>query len=183
VVLVNGAVVNESLMLLHAGTKRYIIIFAPSTEGVEEEDRVFVSLSDEVFSGLLEEEAMSIMEGVSNLEGKDGIGVHGFGLSRDLSRGKSVLVHLVVPHNLLNEVHGLSRDKPFSLCHDVFSVRVRLLEASEGTSADFFLSVFEEHGLVDNGEVLSLVGDGDSLGISKALLLGGRNMLSDGYTH
>lgn len=182
-VLVDGAVINESLMLLHAGTKRNIVIFAPSSEGVEEEDRVLVSLLDKVFSGLLKEEAMSIMEGVSNLEGEKGISTQGFGLSRDLSRSKSVLVHIVVPQNLLNEVHRFSRDQPVSLSHDVFSIRVRFLEASEGTGADFFLSVCEEDGLVNNSKVLSLVGKGDVLGIFEAFFLFGSAVLSDRNRH
>jgi len=185
VVPVDGTVINESLMLLDSGAERDIVIFAPSTEGVEEEDRVFVSLLDEVFSGLLEEEAMSIMEGVSNLEGEEGISTHGLGLSGDLSGGHSVLVHLVVPHNLLNEVHGVSRDKPVSLSHDVFSVRVRYLEASEGTGADFFLSVFEEDGCVNNSEVLSLVGkgDGSGFGFFDSFLFSGSAMLSKRDRH
>ena len=59
--LVEGTVINEGLMLLDSGAERDIVILAPSTEGVEEEDRVLVALSDEIESGLLEEEAMSIM--------------------------------------------------------------------------------------------------------------------------
>jgi len=61
VVFVEGSIVNEGLMLFNSGAKRDIVIFAPATEGVEEEDRVFVALVNEVLSGLLEEEAMSIM--------------------------------------------------------------------------------------------------------------------------
>jgi hypothetical protein len=61
VFLVEGTVINEGLMLLDSGAERDIVILAPSTEGVEEEDRVLVALSNEVKSGLLEEEAMSIM--------------------------------------------------------------------------------------------------------------------------
>ena len=59
--LVEGTVINEGLMLLDSGAERDIVILAPSTEGVEEEDRVLEALSNEVKSGLLEEEAMSIM--------------------------------------------------------------------------------------------------------------------------
>ena len=46
---------------MNTGGKRDIIILAPSTEGVEEEDGVLVSLFEELFTGVLEEEAMSIM--------------------------------------------------------------------------------------------------------------------------
>jgi len=81
---VNGAVVNEGLVLLHAGSERDIVILAPSSERVEEQDGVLVSLSDEVKSGLLEEKAMSIVEGVADLEGKDGISFHLLGSGGDL---------------------------------------------------------------------------------------------------
>jgi hypothetical protein len=167
VVLVDSTIINESLMLLDSGTKRNIVILAPSTEGVEEEDGVLVALGNEVKSGLLEEEAMSVMEGVSHLEGKDGIGVHGLSSVRDLLGSHSVLIHLVIPHDLSNEVHGLSRDEPVSLSHDVFSIRVSFLETSEGSGADLFLSVFEEDGCINYGNVLSLVGEGDVSGVSE----------------
>jgi hypothetical protein len=183
VILVDGTVINESLMLGHSGSKRDIIIFAPSTEGVEEEDGVLVALGNEVKSGLLEEEAMSVMEGVSDLEGEDGIGTHGIGFALDFLGSHSVLIHIVVPHDLSYEVHGLSRDEPFSLGHDVLSVRVGLLEASEGSGADLFLSVFEEFGFVNNGEVHSLVSEGNGFGSSESNLINVRDVLSDGDRH
>lgn len=164
---VKGTVVNEGLVLFNSGGERDIIILAPSTEGVEEEDGVLVALGNEVKSGLLEEEAMSVMEGVSHLEGKDGIGVHGLSSVRDFLGSHSVLIHLVIPHDLSNEVHGLSRDEPVSLSHDVFSIRVSFLETSESSGADLFLSVFEEDGCINNGNVLSLVGEGDVSGVSE----------------
>ena len=58
---VKGTVVNEGLVLFNSGSERDIIILAPSTEGVEKEDGVLVSLFEELFTGVLEEEAMSIM--------------------------------------------------------------------------------------------------------------------------
>jgi len=38
-------------------------------------------------------------------------------------------------------------------------------EATEGTGGDLFLSVFEEHGGVDDGEIFALVGEGDGEGV------------------
>lgn len=55
VLLGKGAVINECLMLFHSRSKRDIVIFAPSTEGVKEKDGVLVSLLQEILSGLLEE--------------------------------------------------------------------------------------------------------------------------------
>jgi len=60
---------------------------------------------------------------------------------------------------------------------------VLLGEASEGTGADLFLSVFEEHGGVDDGEVSALVGEGNVLGISESNLLGLSDVLGDGHGH
>ncbi len=64
-------------MLLHAGVEGYIIILAPSTEGVKEEDRVLEALSEELNTGVVEEEAVTIVEGVADLEGVNGISVLG----------------------------------------------------------------------------------------------------------
>lgn len=77
---VDGAIVKESLMLEHAVLERDIIILAPATKRVKQEDGVLVALLDELFTGILEQEAVTIMEGVANLEGVDGIGT----LSLDL---------------------------------------------------------------------------------------------------
>jgi hypothetical protein len=127
---------------------------------VKEKDRVLVALSEEVLSCLLKHETMSVVEGVSDLEGKDSVGIHGFSLVTDLLRSHSVLVHAVIPHNFLDEVHGLSRDKEVSLLHNSSGVRVRFLEASEGTGGDLFLSVGIEHRLVDDSDSLTVVTEG-----------------------
>jgi hypothetical protein len=155
-----GAVVNESLMLLHSGSEGDIVILAPSTERVKEKDRVLVALFEEVLSGLLKHEAMSVVERVSHLEGKYSVGIHGFSLIIDLLRSQSVLVHAIIPHDFLDEVHGLSRDKEVSLHHNSSGVRVRCLEASEGTGSDLFLSVGVEHRLVDDSNSLAIVSKG-----------------------
>ena len=183
VVFVNSAIIDESLMLFHSRGERNIIILAPSTERVEKEDRVLVSSSDEVKSGLLEEEAMSIMEGVSDLEGKNSISVHLLCFGRDLSGSHSVLVNSIIPHNFLDEVHGFSRDKPFSLSHDSFNVRVRGLEASEGTGSDFFLSVLVEFRLVDDSDSFTLIGESDVFSTRKFILLCVSTVLGDRNRH
>jgi hypothetical protein len=105
-------------MLVHAFLEWDIIVLAPSTEGVEEEDGVLVSLLLELDASVLEEEAVTVMEGVTNLEGVAGIGVLGCNSFVDLLGGKSIFVHTVVPHNLGKEVH-LSGDEPFLLVGDV----------------------------------------------------------------
>jgi len=102
----DGAIVPKSLMLGHARAERYIIILAPSAEWVEEEHWVLVSLLDQLFTGIGQEEAVTVVEGVTDLEGVDGISTHGDSLIVDLFRGVSVLVHAVVEHDALHEVHA-----------------------------------------------------------------------------
>lgn len=63
------------------------------------------------------------------------------------------------------------------------SVRVLSGEATEGTGGDLFLSVCEEHGGVDDGEVFALVGEGDGEGVFEFFLLGISDVLGDRAGH
>lgn len=65
-------------MLGHSGVEWDIIVLAPSTEWVEEEDWVLVAELKELFSSVLKEEDVSIMEGVSDLECVASIGILSF---------------------------------------------------------------------------------------------------------
>lgn len=56
-------------------------------------------------------------------------------------------------------------------------------EATEGTGGDLFLSVFEEDGVVDDGEVSALVGEGDGEGVFEFFLLGISDVLGDRAGH
>jgi len=143
-------------VLVHSFLEWDIIVFAPSTEGVEEEDGVLVSLLLELSAGVLEEEAVTIMEGVADLEGVASIGLFGLNSFLDLLGGESVLVHAVVPHNLAEEVH-LSRDEPVLLVGDVVGHGVVGGEASESSGADLFLSVGEEAGVSNDSDGLATV--------------------------
>jgi len=93
---VEGAVSEEGGVLGHTVGEGDIVILAPSTEGMEEEDGVSVTLSDELLTGILKEKDVTIMEGVSDLEGVDDISVLLDNLGLDLSGGQSVLVVTVV---------------------------------------------------------------------------------------
>lgn len=84
---VEGSVIEEGLVLEHAGVERDIIILAPATKRVEEEDGVLVALLEELFTGIIEEEDVAIMERVAHLEGVDGIGILISEGLRDLNRG------------------------------------------------------------------------------------------------
>ena len=172
-------------MLGHSSVKRNIVILAPSAEWVEEEDWVLVSELDELLSGVLEEEHVSVVEWVSHLEGVAGIGVLGLDEGLDLSWGLSVRIDSVVKLNSLCE-SGSSADKEISLGDDGLSLRVLRGPGTEGSGADLFLSVIEEDWLADDSE--DVVGDGgaldgDSILSFEFLLLLGSHWLGDWAGH
>ena len=72
---------------------------------MEEKDWVLVSLLDELLSGVLQQQAMSVMEWVSNLEGINGISSSLLSNIKDLLWGKSVLIHTVSELDVLGESH------------------------------------------------------------------------------
>jgi hypothetical protein len=55
-------------VLFHSGVKWDIIILNPSTKWVKKKDWVLISELEELISGILEEEYMTIVEWVSKLE-------------------------------------------------------------------------------------------------------------------
>jgi hypothetical protein len=168
---VDSAIVEESLMLVHAFLKRNVIVLAPATKRVKQEDGVLVALLDELFTGVVEQEAVTIVEGVANLEGVNGISILGLDQFRDFGRSVSVLVHAVVEGNALNKGHGRSRHEPWALGHDGLSTGVFARESTEDTGADFFLAVLEEDGLVNNSVAFILVPDSEFLNTRKSFLL------------
>lgn len=74
-VWVEGAVIEKGLMLLHSGIKRSIVFFGPSSQGVEQENGVLVTLGEELVSGVVQQEDVSVVEGVSDLESIDNISI------------------------------------------------------------------------------------------------------------
>lgn len=152
-----GTIINKGLVLIHTGVKRNIIIFAPATERVEEKNWVLVSSLDQLFTGVLEQEAVTIMEGITDLEAVDSVSTTLLHLFVDLTGEESVLVETVVVADTFEEASGFTGDQPVSLFKNGLRFGVFDGEAAESTSADLFLSVSEEDGLVDNSE--HLVGD------------------------
>lgn len=183
VIRVEGSVVEEGLMLSHSEVKRNIIILAPATERMEEEDGVLVAQFDKLFTGILEEENVTIVERVADLEGIDGISLLFLDLLLDLVGGKSVLIESIVELNVFEERHGFSGYEEFTLSEDGGSAGVFLGEGTENTGTDFFLAVLEEGGLVDDSEDLvadSGASDSNSIGAFEFFLLGSSDVLGDG---
>jgi len=171
VIGVDGAIVEKSLVLLHAIIKGYIVVLAPATEGVEKKDGVLVALLEELLTRILEEENVTIVERVANLEGVHGVSTTGLNLVGDLGGSEAVLVHAVVKLDALSEVHGGTRDEPFTLFHDGLGTSVVGAEGAEGTGADLFLAVLEEARVADNGVDDTLVLDSELLGVTNESLL------------
>jgi hypothetical protein len=71
-----------------------------------------------LFSSILEEENVTIVEWVTDLEGIDSIGILGLNLFLDFFRGLSVSVESVVELNFRNKSHILSRNQIISLGHN-----------------------------------------------------------------
>ena len=185
VLWVKSAIAEESGVLSHTVGEGHIVILAPATERVEEQDWVPVALCDELFTGVLKQEHMTIMERVSDLEGVNDIGVLLNDLGLDLGWGHSVLIVAIVEDGADEEVHGLSTDEEVSLSEDGLGAWVLLGHAAEGAGADLLLAVVEEDWLVDDGEDLVAVDsgalDGDSgLTLEGGLLLGSHR-LGDGH--
>jgi len=126
---------------------------------------------------------MSVMEGVADLEGEDGIGASLDHLVVDLLGSHSVVIKSVVPLDFFAEVGGLTGDEPRSLGHDVLSHGVAGLEASESSGADLFGSVLEEDGLVNDSNNLSVPLEGDVIGVLVSLLEFFTAVLGDGHGH
>jgi len=183
VILTEGAVINEGLMLLNSGGERDIVVLAPSTEGVEEEDGVLVALLDELLTGVLKKEAMSVMEGVADLEGEDGIGASLDHLVVDLLGSHSVAIKSVAPLDVGDEFGGSSGHAPRSLLNDVLSHGVAVLEASEGSGADLFVPVLEEDGVVNNSNNLAVPGEGNGILTLARSLEFFSHVLGDGHGH
>ncbi len=141
-------------MLVHARTKRYIVVLAPSTKRMEEQNWVFETQLDELLTGVLEEEDVSVVERVANLEAVDGISTACGDLLNDFSGGESVFVHAIVEGDTSEESSACTGDQVVALGEDGLSLGVLHGESTEGTCADLFLSVIEESWVVDNSEDL-----------------------------
>lgn len=178
----NSAVIDQSLVLCHTGVKWDIIVLTPSTKWVKKKNWVLESQLEELLTSIFEEEAVTIMEWVSDLEGINCISISSLDFSVDLCWGHSVVIHVVIERDVLDEIHAGSRDKPVTLGHDSLNLWVLERMGTKGSSGNFFLSIFVENWLVDDGKdvfgELSAF-DGDLLLALECLLLLGGDVLGD----
>jgi len=100
---------------------------------------------------------VTIVERITDLEAVDSVSTTLLHLFVDLTREESVLVETVVVADTFEEACRFTRDEPIALLEDSLRFGVFDGEAAESTSADLFLSVGKEDGLVDDSE--HLVGD------------------------
>ena len=91
--------------MVNTRSERDIIILAPATKGVEEENWVLVSLFDELFTSVLEQENVTVVKRVAYLEGVYGISTTSFDEITDFAGSVSVLVHAIVESDAFGEVH------------------------------------------------------------------------------
>jgi hypothetical protein len=101
-----GSIIDQSLVLEDTGSKGYIIILTPSTEGMKQEDWVLVTLLDQLLASVFEEKNVSIMKGVANLEGVNCISTPSFNEFTDFSWSVSVFVHAIAKDHAFGEVHA-----------------------------------------------------------------------------
>ena len=100
-----GAVVEKGLMLSHSVVEWDIIVLHPTSKWMEEKDWVLVSHLDKLLSSVLQQEAMSVMEWVSNLEGVNSISSSLLSNIVDLLWGKSVLIQAISKLDVLGKSH------------------------------------------------------------------------------
>ena len=176
---VQCSIVKKSLMLSHSEVEWNIIIFHPSTKWMQQEEWVLVTSSNELLSGVLKQEAMAIVEWVSDLESVNCIS-SSFGRDLvDLGWGHSVLIHAVVEFEFGGELHGLSGNEVISLLPDSADLWVIERCGTEGLGTDFFLTVVKEFWLVDDGDDIVTPFQCNSLLAFKLCFLFRCNMLSD----
>jgi len=105
-------------MLIHTWLEWDIVVLAPSTKWVKQKDWVLVSTLDKLFTSILEEEHVTIVEWVADLEAIDSISTTGLNLFGDLTWGESILVEAIVELDLVEEASALRAHEPVSLSHD-----------------------------------------------------------------
>jgi len=124
------------------------------------------------------------VEWVTDLEGIDGISILCLNLFLDLLWSLSVSVESVVEFNFRNKSHTLSWNQIISLCHDSLNLVVLSWLNTKDSRRNFFLSVFKENWLFNNGKNIGWdlgAFNGNFLLILKGFVLLFGDVLGDWY--
>ena len=156
-------------MLLHSPLEWDVIGLGPATEGVEEEDWLLVTALLQLLGGVSHEQSVTIVNWVSELEDKDGIGAELFESRSEFKWRLSVLVESVVPLDAVKSFK-ITTDEPVSLLVDFLDVWVVDGVSTPGSGTSLLLSVSVEFWVSENTVSLSLVSEGNRLGVLVRLL-------------
>ena len=156
-------------MLLHSPLEWDVIGLSPATEGVEEEDWLLVTALLQLLGGVSHEQSVTIVNWVSELEDKDGIGAELFESRSEFKWRLSVLVESVVPLDAVKSFK-ITTDEPVSLLVDFLDVWVVDGVSTPGSGTSLLLSVSVEFWVSENTVSLSLVSEGNRLGVLVRLL-------------
>ena len=130
-------------MLCHASIQGNIVVLAPTTERMEQQDRISVAKCEKLFASILEEKHVAIVEWVSDLECIHCISFFKFNLPLNLRWRQPVFVQAIIEGYSLRE-SGSSRDKEIPLCDNCLRFGMILGPGSECPRTDLFFSVIEE---------------------------------------
>jgi len=175
---VKDLLLEDGVVLLHSPLEWDIIGLGPATEGVEEKDWLLVTTLLQLLGGIGHEESVTIVDWVSELEDKDGIGAELFESGSELEWSLSVLVESVVPLDSVKSLK-ITTDKPVSLLVDFLDVWVVDGVCSPGSGTSLLLSVSVEFWVSEDTVGLSFVSERNGLGFLVRLLDFSRNSKTD----
>lgn len=175
---VKDLLLKDGVVLLHSPLEWDIIGLGPATEGVEEKDWLLVTTLLQLLGGVGHEESVTIVDWVSELEDKDGIGAELFESGSELEWSFSVLVESVVPLDSVKSLE-ITTDEPVSLLVDFLDVWVVDGVCSPGSGTSLLLSVSVEFWVSKNTVGLSFVTERNGLGVLVGLLEFSRNSEAD----
>lgn len=105
-------------MLLHSGVQGHIIVLDPASQGMQEENRVLVAKLQQLLSSVLEQNNVTVVQWVPQLEGVNCVSTSLDDLIIDLSGCLSVLIHAVLEFDLAHISNGGTTDQVVSLGQD-----------------------------------------------------------------
>jgi len=178
-----GSVVKQSLVLSHSVVEGNVVVLHPAAERVEEEQRVLVSLLDELLPTLSQQQTVPVMKRVPHLEGVDGVGVPFLSDLVDLGGCKPVLVQSVIVLEFRGELHLFSGNQEIALLFYSSNSWVLKRPCSECFCANFFLSVFINFWLFNDCYEVVFPGNGYLFLSLEFFFVVSGDILDEGHTH